>query len=246
MTVAVGQLVAHSARCCPRSQTSTPPSGRPVTGWNPIATASIEPRAVQGPSSPPSPTQKRAVSTPGATGPCHIWLAARRTRRRGRTPRTNRPVGGFGGKPRPHGCRTGRRPHPTCTTGDRPRPRPSARRACPDNRSAARSLADKALADQAAWIQALGPAPAASGQREAWTRAVAIVAAYRERWGIAGDLRPLGPPTAPSVEADRQRRLALAAIRQVSKVNVDHWHRQRECGPFILPLDAVSHDGLEQ
>lgn len=112
--------------------------------------------------------------------------------------------------------------------------------------SRVRRLTDQALAGQAPWVQALGPPPVAPGPREAWTRAVATVAVYRERWGIAGDPRPLGPPGAPSIEAARQHHLALAAIRQAGKANVEDRHRQWEGGALASPAGVVSRDGIDQ
>ncbi len=110
----------------------------------------------------------------------------------------------------------------------------------------ARRLVDQALSDREPWVQALGPAPAARIRREAWTRAVATAAAYRERWGIAGDPRPLGPPTATGSEADRQRRLGLATLRKTSIMNMNYWHRKWEGGPLTSPANVASNDGVDQ
>jgi hypothetical protein len=85
----------------------------------------------------------------------------------------------------------------------------------------ARSLGRRAIWNDAPWVRRLGPEPVSPAERDRWLAVVATVAAFRERWGIDGDPRPLGPPVGASVEAEQQRRRAIAAIRGQCPAGVD-------------------------
>ena len=61
----------------------------------------------------------------------------------------------------------------------------------------ARHLATQALERGQVWVLRLGSPPPDPTLREAWAREVSTVAAYRDRWGIGNDHRPLGPDSAP-------------------------------------------------
>jgi hypothetical protein len=77
----------------------------------------------------------------------------------------------------------------------------------------ARDLAEQALSEGRAWTRHLGPPPADPAKRESWARAVSTVAAFRERWGVGADPKPLGPGSVvTSVEGLGHRRRAQAAI----------------------------------
>jgi hypothetical protein len=76
----------------------------------------------------------------------------------------------------------------------------------------ARGLAEQALAEGRAWTRSLGPAPTEADRREAWLRAVSTVAAFRDRWELGADPRPLGPEGAvTTLEGLAHRRSAQAA-----------------------------------
>ena len=77
----------------------------------------------------------------------------------------------------------------------------------------ARFLADQAAASGMAWVRAVGNPPADPTDRDRWLQALTVVAAYRDRWGIIADPRPLGPDEMrPSIEATRHRRRAQDAL----------------------------------
>ena len=81
----------------------------------------------------------------------------------------------------------------------------------------ARSLASDAINNHAGWVSGLGRSPVdPTGQRR-WLHAVATVAAYRDRWNITDDQRPLGHQPAATVEQAHQHtratRAAQAAVR---------------------------------
>ena len=89
----------------------------------------------------------------------------------------------------------------------------------------ARELAEQALSEGRAWVRRLGPPPTDPAKRESWVRAVSTVAAFRERWGIGADPRPLGPGSVvTSVEGLGHRRRAQAALaRAIGLVkNAEH------------------------
>jgi conjugative relaxase-like TrwC/TraI family protein len=78
----------------------------------------------------------------------------------------------------------------------------------------AATLAEQAAASLRPWIGKLGPPPTDPFARSQWLTAVKVVAAYRDRWDIKNDPRPLGPPDLTSAEQAEQRRRAVAAARR--------------------------------
>jgi hypothetical protein len=79
----------------------------------------------------------------------------------------------------------------------------------------ATDLARQAVTKVLPWIGQLGTPPASDRARQEWLRSVSTVAAYRDRWGIKGDPRPLGAPeTVTSKEQYDQRKRALAAAKR--------------------------------
>ena len=77
----------------------------------------------------------------------------------------------------------------------------------------AHELAERAIDQNPLWLRQLGARPSDPPFRETWLEAVKTIAAYRERWSIDDDPRPLGSKgTARSIEALNQRRLAQAAV----------------------------------
>ena len=86
----------------------------------------------------------------------------------------------------------------------------------------ARELAALALREGQPWTQKLGPEPCETGRKEAWLRAVSTVAAFRDRWELGADPRPLGPEGAvTTLEGLAHRRCAQAAVaRAVRLANV--------------------------
>jgi hypothetical protein len=77
----------------------------------------------------------------------------------------------------------------------------------------ARELAERAIDQNPLWLRQLGVRPSDPLAAERWLEAVQTIAAYRERWSINDDPRPLGSKaTARSIEALNERRLAQAAV----------------------------------
>ncbi len=86
--------------------------------------------------------------------------------------------------------------------------------------SRAWNLAQEAVTSRAPWLHHLGEPPANPSARNQWLQAVCTVAAYRERWSIGDDHRPLGPEnTIVSREQAGQRELARSALRQAVTLN---------------------------
>lgn len=80
----------------------------------------------------------------------------------------------------------------------------------------AAALTQTAVADKAAWVTAIGPAPTDSRRLAPWLRQVRVVAAYRDRHHVTGD-DPLGPaPTSLTQHADHAR--AQAAIHAAGRI----------------------------
>ena len=78
--------------------------------------------------------------------------------------------------------------------------------------SRARTLAEQAVAQHAAWTRQLGPFPADPRRRELWLREVATVAAYRERWSVTG-ADPVSATRASVERLGHEKRAAQAAQR---------------------------------
>jgi hypothetical protein len=82
------------------------------------------------------------------------------------------------------------------------------------------TLAQEAFTSRAPWLRQLGEPPANSAAQKHWLRAICTVAAYRERWNIGDDHRPLGPDNAvASAEQAGQCELARSALRQAVALN---------------------------
>ncbi len=83
----------------------------------------------------------------------------------------------------------------------------------------AAELANEAIERGQVWFRRLGTPPSDPATREAWTRAVSTVAAYRDRWGIGADHRPLGPESAvKTIEAVGHRKRAQAAVERALRL----------------------------
>ena len=77
------------------------------------------------------------------------------------------------------------------------------------------NLAVQAIKDHDTWTSKLGRTPRDPARRTDWLGAAATVAAYRERWSIGADPRPLGSPkTVTSIEQYGQHKRALAALQR--------------------------------
>ncbi|MDA8063542.1 MAG: helicase C-terminal domain-containing protein, partial [Actinomycetota bacterium] len=86
----------------------------------------------------------------------------------------------------------------------------------------ARELANQAIERGQVWVRRLGAPPSDPAVREAWRRAVSTVAAYRDRWSIGADHRPLGPESAVNtIEAIGHRKRAQAAVDRALRLAGD-------------------------
>jgi len=100
----------------------------------------------------------------------------------------------------------------------------------------AAELAAQAVERGQVWTRRLGFPPADPTARETWMQAVSTVAAYRDRWGIGNDHRPLGPEgAAKTIEAIGHRRRAQAAVERALQV----------AGPATAAADTVPAEGPE-
>jgi hypothetical protein len=81
----------------------------------------------------------------------------------------------------------------------------------------ARTLADRAVENGEGWARRFGIPPAAPARRERWMREVSTVAAYRDRWNIAGQgvLGKQGDVSSLEQAGQRQRAQA-AAVRAMT------------------------------
>ena len=109
----------------------------------------------------------------------------------------------------------------------------SEMRAALDERKAlieqrAMTIAEAATSAGEPWTETLGDAPSDEGQRQAWLKQVRIVAAYRDRYGLA-DLAPLGQESRDAnqrLDADRAR-AALQIAQRLAGVSPVATTKQR-------------------
>jgi hypothetical protein len=80
----------------------------------------------------------------------------------------------------------------------------------------AQALAETAVRHRAPWVLRIGEQPLGSSDRERWIRHLAVVAAYRDRYGITSR-NPLGPD-AESLAQRRDAQLAAAALRSARAI----------------------------
>jgi hypothetical protein len=89
----------------------------------------------------------------------------------------------------------------------------------------ARELAIHAIEQGQAWVSRLGVPPREEARRERWLEAISAVAAYRDRWNIGDDRRPIGPSGGSRTieEASHRERAALAVgrARQLSSEGLE-------------------------
>jgi len=101
----------------------------------------------------------------------------------------------------------------------------------------AAELAAQAVERGQVWVRRLGSPPADPGAREGWMQAVSTVAAYRDRWGIGNDHRPLGPGSAAkTIEALAHRRRAQAAVERALQLAGE---------ATMTPAGAVTTGGVD-
>jgi hypothetical protein len=104
----------------------------------------------------------------------------------------------------------------------------------------ARELAEQALVEAQAWARSLGPPLADPGRKEAWLRAVSTVAAFRGRWELGADPRPLGPEGAvTTLEGLAYRRSAPSGHRPRPQTGQHHGSAP---GPGRCPRRAQARD----
>jgi len=83
----------------------------------------------------------------------------------------------------------------------------------------AAELASEAIEAGQVWVRRLGTPPSHPAMRDAWLRAVSTVAAYRDRWDIGTDPRPLGPVSAVrTIEGIGHRKRAQAVVERVLRL----------------------------
>ena len=104
-------------------------------------------------------------------------------------------------------------------------------------------VAREAMRREEPWIGQLGAPPTDPKRRERWTRCAETVAAYRERWGIAGR-HVLGVSEATSLEQENQRRLAQRAVDEALQI---HRQDQQSVGAAVqIGERRVSREGIER
>jgi hypothetical protein len=108
-----------------------------------------------------------------------------------------------------------------------------------ENRSI--SLAVQGIKNHEGWTSRLGRTPRDPSRRTDWLGAAATVAAYRERWAIGADPRPLGSPkTVTSMEQYGQYKRALAALQRA--IDLSRGPLPGVNDPFVAVAPAVQRE----
>jgi hypothetical protein len=109
----------------------------------------------------------------------------------------------------------------------------------------ARALAEQAIEQSPVWVHRLGIPPSEPIARERWIEAVTTIAAYRERWGIHDDHRPLGSKgVARTIEAINQRDLAQVAVDRASRLTYAPGAQRPEPGAVDVDMSPAGGPGL--
>ena len=107
----------------------------------------------------------------------------------------------------------------------------------------ARSLAETAVAAGAPWLGDLVVPPVDESGRKRWMESVTTIAAYRDRWGLDADRRPLGDPRVVSaIEQLRHRGCALKALDQVCGRVPENSAQLASETPALQALEAAPID----
>jgi hypothetical protein len=84
----------------------------------------------------------------------------------------------------------------------------------------AADLAQAAVRARAPWVQGIGATPLTPGDRDAWIRQVAVVAAYRDRYTITG--RAALGTTPGNLAQQRDADRASTAVRRARSLSRTH------------------------
>ena len=104
----------------------------------------------------------------------------------------------------------------------------------------ARALAEQAIERNQIWVRRLGTPPSDPATRERWIEAVSTVAAYRKRWAIGNDDRPLGPNSAVrTIQGVGHRRRAEIAVTMALRLSSDD--RERQSPQSTAELTGLGH-----
>jgi conjugative relaxase-like TrwC/TraI family protein len=94
--------------------------------------------------------------------------------------------------------------------------------------SRAWNLAREAVTNHAPWLRHVRERPADAAAQKQWRKVICTVAAYRERWNIGQDHRPLGPiEKVTCAEQASQRELARDALRRSAALERERLARSR-------------------
>ena len=94
----------------------------------------------------------------------------------------------------------------------------------------AQTLAERAVERNAGWVRRLGRLPTDPTMRAAWMSQVRVVAAYRDRWGIAGQIvigKESDVSTIEQIGHHKRARLAQQKAQAISKLGREQRPDQR-------------------
>jgi hypothetical protein len=104
----------------------------------------------------------------------------------------------------------------------------------------ARELAEQAIGRDQLWVRRLGIPPSDPVARERWIDAISTVAAYRDRWNIGPDPRPLGSADAvTTIEAVDHRKLAQVAVAKALRLTGEAAAESAEVGGVAVATSGA-------
>jgi hypothetical protein len=112
--------------------------------------------------------------------------------------------------------------------------------------SRAQTLAEQAVERNAGWVRRLGRPPADPTMRAAWMSQVRVVVAYRDRWGIGGQIvvgREADVSTIEQLGHHKRAQLAAQKAKTISKLGVEQ--RRDDTNP-TGPTPEVAPNGIDR
>jgi hypothetical protein len=110
----------------------------------------------------------------------------------------------------------------------------------------ARELAAEALEAGQPWTRAFGAPPRDAARRQQWIEAISTVAAYRHRWSIGDDDRPLGSEADTQItDFSEDRKRAAVAIERAIRLSEEAKTSRSRLSAESLELEPSIPAGVD-
>jgi hypothetical protein len=110
----------------------------------------------------------------------------------------------------------------------------------------AQTLAEQAVERNAGWVRRLGRPPVDPTIRAAWMSQARVVAAYRDRWGIGGQIVVGKEADVSTIEQLGHHKRAQLAAQKAQTISKLGGKQGRDHGQSTHPTTAVAPNGIER